>query len=194
MKSRIPQTGTTCLPHTPHSCQRRPKQGIAIMDARAAFFHTLVPTPGVRSRRRRQACQLVNAATLSRAPRSRRAGIPADDLRQDPRRGPPQRRRRAQRAGAPGARVAPPVQARRRRRADQGGGQPGAEGRQAAPPADHPTGAAGCPAGADQRGHCGAPRRHPGRHARTGPSASRRTGPGYGRARSTCVRAESCRR
>jgi hypothetical protein len=69
MKSRIPQTGTTCLPYTLHSCQTRPKQGIAIMDDRAAYFHTLVPTPGVQSRRRRQACQLVNAATPSRAPR-----------------------------------------------------------------------------------------------------------------------------
>jgi hypothetical protein len=150
------------------------------MDDRAAYFHTLIPTPGAQSRRRRQACQLVNAATPSRAPRYGRAGIPADDLRQDPRRGPPQRPRRAQRAGAPGRRVALPVEARRRRRADQGGGQSGAEGRQAAAPADHPTGAARCPAGAGQRGHCGAPRRHPGRYARTCPSASRRTGPGDG--------------
>ena len=60
----------------------------------------------------------MNAATPSRAPRYGRAGIPADDLRQDLRRGPPQRPR-AQRAGAPGGRAAPPVQARRRRRADQ---------------------------------------------------------------------------
>jgi hypothetical protein len=37
------------------------------MDDRAAYFHTLVPTPGVQSRRRRPACQLVNAATPSRA-------------------------------------------------------------------------------------------------------------------------------
>ena len=108
MKSRIPQTGTTCLPYTLHSCQTRPKQGIAIMDDRAAFFHTLVPTPGVQSRRRRQACQLVNASTPSRAPRCRRAWIPAGDLRQDPRRAPPQRPRLARRAGAPGGRIAPP--------------------------------------------------------------------------------------
>jgi hypothetical protein len=33
---------------------------------------------------------------------------------------------------------------------------------------------------ADQPGHCGAPRRYPGRHARTCPSASRRTGPSDG--------------
>jgi hypothetical protein len=91
MKSRIPQTGTTCLPYTLHSCQTRPKQGIAIMDDRAAYFRTRVPAPGARSRRRRQACQLVNASTPSRAPRCRRAWIPAGDLRQGPRRGPPQR-------------------------------------------------------------------------------------------------------
>src|SRR5580693_8218465 len=69
MKSRIPQTGTTCLPYTLHSCQTRPKQGLAIMDDRAAYFHTLVPTPGAQSRRRRQAGRLVNASTPSRAPR-----------------------------------------------------------------------------------------------------------------------------
>jgi hypothetical protein len=73
MKYRIPQTGTTYLPYTLHSCQTRSKQGIAIMDARAAFFHTLAPTPSVQSRRRRQACQLserVNAITSPAVPPS----------------------------------------------------------------------------------------------------------------------------
>ena len=43
-------------------------------------------------------------------------------------------------------------QARRGRRADRRGGQSCAKGGQAAPPADHSPGAAGCPAGGDQPG------------------------------------------
>ena len=73
--------------------------------------------------------------------RAHPVGDPAADvLRQDPRRGPPQRPRRAQRRRAPGRRAALPVQARRGRRADHRGGQPGPEGGQAAPPAVHPPG------------------------------------------------------
>ena len=52
--------------------------------------------------------------------RAHAVGDPAaDGLRQDPRRGPAQRPRRAQRRRAPGRRAALPVQARRGRRADQ---------------------------------------------------------------------------
>ena len=54
--------------------------------------------------------------------------------------------------GAPGGRTALPVPARGGRRADRRGGQPGAEGGQAAPLADHPPGAAGYSAGGDQPG------------------------------------------
>ena len=61
-------------------------------------------------------------------------------------------------AGAPGRRAALPVPARRGRRADQREGQPGPEGRQAAPPAVHPPGRGRHPAGGDQPG-----RRHHGR-------------------------------
>ena len=64
----------------------------------------------------------------------------ADVVRQDPRRGPPQRPRRAQRHRAPGRRAALPVPARRGRRAHRPGREPGPEGGQAAPPALDPPG------------------------------------------------------
>jgi Catechol dioxygenase N terminus len=62
-------------------------------------------------------------------------GDPAlDGLREDPRRGPPQRPRRAQRARAPSRRAPLPVPARRRRRANHRSRQPGPQGGQAPPP------------------------------------------------------------
>lgn len=63
MHTRIPQSGTTCLAYTLHSCRGRSKRRITITDFCAAFFHMLVRAQDVWLRCRGQDRQLVNALT-----------------------------------------------------------------------------------------------------------------------------------
>lgn len=63
MQTQIPQSRTTCLAYTLHSCRGRSKRRITITDACAAFFHMLVRAQDVWLRCRGQDRQLVNALT-----------------------------------------------------------------------------------------------------------------------------------